>query len=447
MIGGSTPQPERRDWAERRGQLAPRRLVRILGWAALLSGLLTYISIIAPHEDRTYDDEYLLLGTAVLLVGVLLHGVSRRSQVGRGAVQGALVLASIGVLQLAWLGMRDLGGIQVILLVLILAIATSIGPGWWAALLTAMMSGGYAFVLATSSDVLGFDKASQWQVVTIALVICVAYTGMVRRELERSHDLDQRLQRERDAEREQYATQLERLNEELRDTSELKSSFVAMASHELRTPLTAIEGFAATMQYRWNDLTDDDKRAFVGVIDAQSQRLGRLVTDLLTVSRIEEGRLVARPHSIDVGEAVQRAIAGLDAVGADVHVDYPDDLRATVDPDHLQQVLVNYLANARTYGGEPITVTVVDEPDRGTVQVVVADEGPGVDEEFVPHLFERFSRAPDAGPRSGEHGGTGLGLSIVEGLAQANAGEAWYEPNEPSGARFCLRVPRSGRSS
>jgi signal transduction histidine kinase len=106
---------------------------------------------------------------------------------------------------------------------------------------------------------------------------------------------------------------------------------------------------------------------------------------------------------------------------------------------------VNYATNALKYGAEPFTVTANEEGggengDRKTIVIRVIDGGDGVPEEFLPRLFGRFARSDAARSRKSVHG-TGLGLSIVAGLLHANDGDAWYEPGEQRGARFCLRLP------
>jgi signal transduction histidine kinase len=209
-----------------------------------------------------------------------------------------------------------------------------------------------------------------------------------------------------------------------------------VASHELRTPLTAISGFASTMRVRWSTLSDGDKFRFVEIIDEQADRLGRLVTDLLTLSRIESGRLDARVEPVSVAKVIERTVRELDIDDVDITGD--SDVRALADEDYLQQILVNYLSNAIVYGARPISVDV--SRVQGWVELVVSDQGPGVPSEFVPQLFDRFARGP-VESRPDVASGTGLGLSIVEGLAHAHGGTAWYEPNEPTGARFGVRLP------
>lgn len=226
---------------------------------------------------------------------------------------------------------------------------------------------------------------------------------------------------------------LTRANEELRQLSELKSHFVAVASHELRTPLTSIGGFAATLRARWETLDDETRRTFVATIDEQSQRLTRLVEDILSVSKIESGGPRRPGQAVDVG-AVVRQVLREQALEHDIRVSVGGQPRALADPDYVHQIVLNYVANARAHGAAPITITVAQN---GDVELRVCDGGRGVPPEFVPHLFEPFTQA------DGATSGTGLGLAIVRGLASASGGEAWYEPNVPSGACFCVRLPRA----
>jgi PAS domain S-box-containing protein len=218
--------------------------------------------------------------------------------------------------------------------------------------------------------------------------------------------------------------------EELERASDLKNRFIAIASHELRTPLTSITGFATTLVRRWDELADADKRTFLELIEGQSVRLHRIVEDVLTLSRIEAGRLPAA-EPVEVEPVARRIVAEL-GLTRDTTVTVEGRGVVLANAVNLEQLLVNYLDNARTYGKPPFRVDV--GPVRDRVVIAVTDEGDGVPEEFAPLLFESFSQA--------RHGaGTGLGLAIVKGLAEATGGAAWYEPNEPHGARFCVGLP------
>ncbi|MBD0330304.1 MAG: PAS domain S-box protein [Thermoleophilia bacterium] len=222
--------------------------------------------------------------------------------------------------------------------------------------------------------------------------------------------------------------------DEVRRASELKSQFVAITSHELRTPLTSIGGFAQTLLARWEQVRDEDKRRLLESIDAQAARLRRLVDDLLLVSRIEAGRLHGNPRPVDLADTA-RAVAAELALDDAVTVEADEGVLASADPDHAHHVLVNYLENARRYGHPPYTVVVRGE--EASVVVSVCDSGDGVDPQFVASLFDSFTQA------SPDRAGSGLGLAIVRGLAEAAGGEAWYEPHEPRGARFLVRLPRA----
>jgi signal transduction histidine kinase len=225
----------------------------------------------------------------------------------------------------------------------------------------------------------------------------------------------------------------------LQELDRLKNRFVAMASHELRTPLASISGFAATLRTRWTEIEDEDRLAYIRIIDEQGARLARLVDDLLVLSRIESGAIDARPETVQLGDAIDVVLAELDAVAPTVVVDVAREVHVVADRDHLEQMLVNYMSNAIKYGSSPISV---ESRPYGTdfIDVLVRDQGTGVPADIAPVLFEEFVRG--RGHAAARIPGTGLGLSIVRGLARAQGGDAWHEPNLPNGAVFALRLPR-----
>ena len=236
------------------------------------------------------------------------------------------------------------------------------------------------------------------------------------------------------------AAELARANEQLAAADRLKDQFLAMANHELRTPLTSIAGFTQTLKDLGPELTEQQRAEFLDIIASQTDRLARLVDDMLTLSRVELGVIEVRPAEIDVIEEIRSTLHG--ARRDDVVIIDPDEehLTAFVDPAHFQQMVLNYVDNARKYGSDPIEVCA--RRDGNDVVLCVCDSGDGVPPDFEPFLFDRFARSPDT--VQSNLPGTGLGLSIVRGLARAQGGEAWHEPNEPSGARFFLRLPHVG---
>ncbi len=232
-------------------------------------------------------------------------------------------------------------------------------------------------------------------------------------------------------ERERTAQELQRTNRELQAAVELKSRFVSIVSHELRSPLSAILGFAALMELDWEELDEDEKRNYVRSIERQSRRLNRLVEDLLMMSRLETEAVETRPTDFALCEVIKQAITDLNIAVS--KVECPPETRVRADRDHVTQILVNFLTNAARYGAPPIRVTV--EEGEGFVDLRVCDRGPGIEEGFLPRLFQPFARA-----RGVKSAGSGLGLSIVRGLARANGGDSWYEPAKPQGACFVVRL-------
>lgn len=244
-----------------------------------------------------------------------------------------------------------------------------------------------------------------------------------------------RERRRAEKELERSAEELRQANEELRAADEMKSNFVAVASHELRTPLTSVLGFASTLLTHWDRIPDEDRRGQVALIEGQARRLAGMAEELLTMSKLEAGALEIHPGSLDVAEAIAQAVSSFPDHIGDFKIEDALGLRAHADPHHVQHILSNYVANALKYGRPPVRIEARERD--GWVELLISDQGPGVPAHFVPRLFEKFAQAETS------EGGTGLGLSIVRGLARAQGGEAWYEPAEPRGAAFGLRLPRA----
>jgi signal transduction histidine kinase len=276
---------------------------------------------------------------------------------------------------------------------------------------------------------------------------------MPERPAESIEALRRRLERERKARREaesiaervtgqlySSATELERLNgelqganQELQTLNQAMRDFVAVASHDLRSPLTSIVGASKLLTTRWQDLNDDRRGEFLEMIERQSHHLSRMVEDLLTVSRIEAGQLDTRKEVIKLRQEMERIVNDFGQPAREIHVD-AIDCEVVADPDHLRRILVNYVGNALKYGLPPVEIETA--VDNGWVDIRVKDHGDGVPADFVPRLFGKFARGETS------TGGTGLGLSIVQGLARANGGDTWYEPNSPQGSCFAVRLPR-----
>ena len=227
-----------------------------------------------------------------------------------------------------------------------------------------------------------------------------------------------------------------RLEDELRTAERLKTEFVAMTSHELRTPLTSIRAATSMIRSYWDTIEDGRKLRLLEVIEGQSQRLSRLVENILAAANIEAGVVLPRITTVDIATTAEEVARDF-AAETDVQVDCERPLLAVADPDHTRQILVNFVGNSLKYGDPPISI--IGRRRGPDVELRVTDTGPGVPVDFIPRLFEKFTQASSGDTRHAS--GSGLGLSIVKGLAEASDGTVRYEPNEPRGACFVVTLP------
>ena len=216
--------------------------------------------------------------------------------------------------------------------------------------------------------------------------------------------------------------------------------FVSMVSHELRGGFAVIAGLSATLAMRGAGLTKNEMGDVYARLQRQSERLGKLIEDLLDVHQLEAGRFSVVLGEVDLGSAISQALESTAAPADTIEMVVPLALTVLADERRLVQVLANLLDNALKYGEMPVRVEA-DFTNDG-VLVSVTDRGAGVPEELVPHLFEKFRRGDVAGPR-----GSGLGLAITLALIQAMGASIWYEAAEPRGARFNLLLAAVGSSA
>jgi two-component system phosphate regulon sensor histidine kinase PhoR len=221
----------------------------------------------------------------------------------------------------------------------------------------------------------------------------------------------------------------------------LRRDFVANVSHELRTPVAAIQGYAETLLEQNADAAT--ARQFLEIIHRQSQRIGALVADLLTLSELQtkpNEDIVREPVNLAslASNVIETLRGGAQTKEARVSVDVASDVQALGDPMGLEQVIQNLVDNALKYGRVGGEVRVRGERKDGRVVLTVSDDGPGIAAEHLPRLFERFYRV-DAG-RSREQGGTGLGLAIVKHLVESMGGSVEVESEVGRGTRFRVEL-------
>jgi two-component system phosphate regulon sensor histidine kinase PhoR len=223
----------------------------------------------------------------------------------------------------------------------------------------------------------------------------------------------------------------------------IRRDFVANVSHELRTPLTTIKGYAETLLE--GALKEEVASQFVQVIKRHSDRLEKIVEDLLVLSKIESKEFQLKMESLSVAELIGDVLdfikEPLNRKKISVSVgEIPPALSVYGDRQYLEQVLTNILDNATKYGREGGTIAIsAAERNQREVEISVKDDGIGIPKEDLLRVFERFYRV-DKG-RSHELGGTGLGLSIVKHIVQAHGGRVWVESQLGEGSTFYVRLP------
>ncbi len=222
-----------------------------------------------------------------------------------------------------------------------------------------------------------------------------------------------------------------------------RAELVSTVAHELRSPLTSVKGFTATLLAKWGKFTDDQKRVMLETVNADADRVTRLITELLDVSRIESGRMEVHRQLVDVPERAKRIIAGRVAAGE------PEDrFRLQVDPaglpetwldaDKIDQILANLVENAVRHGAGIVTVVAQRANMAGdqaeAIVVSVRDQGEGIPPEVAHRVFRQFWRGK-------RRGGTGLGLYIVKGLVESLGGDITVGRAPGGGAEFRFIVP------
>jgi two-component system, OmpR family, phosphate regulon sensor histidine kinase PhoR len=214
---------------------------------------------------------------------------------------------------------------------------------------------------------------------------------------------------------------------------------VSTVSHELRTPLTMIQGFSELLLTR--DLSEKRSQEALKQINASAERLSRLIEDLLSVSRIESGRLVARTEPERLDEVIEEVVGGFDeredrSLVVDVEPHLP---KVMADRDKLVQILTNLVSNALKYSAPHTPVDVAADRVGSSVQVAVTDRGIGLTEEEQTQLFSKFFRADRDEVR--DAGGTGLGLYIAKSLVEMQSGQLWVNSRIGEGSTFHFTLP------
>jgi signal transduction histidine kinase len=229
------------------------------------------------------------------------------------------------------------------------------------------------------------------------------------------------------------------------ETARNKTTFVANVSHELKTPLTSIRMFAEMLKEgRQNDPAKKDR--YLGLMVSETDRLTRLINNVLDFSRMDKGNKTYSPRHLNAGRVLQEIAESqrprLEHGGFRLSLRVPDDpvfIRA--DEEALKQAVINLLSNAENYSGEAREIEIEVEADAGDVLIRVLDRGIGVSPGHAGQIFKEFFRADDS--LTARTRGTGLGLAIARRLMRDQGGDIVYEPRSGGGSRFEIRLPRA----
>ncbi len=214
-----------------------------------------------------------------------------------------------------------------------------------------------------------------------------------------------------------------------------RSDLVATVAHELRSPLTGVKGFTATLLSKWDRFTESQKQLMLRTVDADADRLTRLIGELLDVARIDTGRLSVRKEPLDLVDAIAAQLEPISITsGRDISFVPHGRPRVWADKDKVAQIVANLVENAIKHGAGDVTVTLRATEDDGA-ELIVDDGGKGINREIRPRIFTKFWK-------HGATGGSGLGLYIVGGLISAHDGVIRVEDAPNGGARMRVVLPQ-----
>lgn len=226
-----------------------------------------------------------------------------------------------------------------------------------------------------------------------------------------------------------------------READNIKSTFISIISHELRTPVALIKGYVSTLRREdadWDRAIVDNS---LEVIEEEADHLTSLIEDLLDASRLQSGGISVKRADINLPEMVRQLVERFSSQTQFHHItaEFPPDFPILLaDEDRIRQVISNLITNAIKYAPDgEIKITGMTRPDQ--VIVSVSDDGPGIDPNDLPHVFDRFYRAPQAVRKTK---GAGLGLYLARAIIEAHGGRIWVESKNHSGAQISFSLPR-----
>jgi PAS domain S-box-containing protein len=232
----------------------------------------------------------------------------------------------------------------------------------------------------------------------------------------------------------------------LRELEQAKSDFVSTVSHELRTPLTSIKAYVATLRRKDVDFDERTREEFLKVVEEEADRLTRLISDILDVSKIESGRLELKKRDFDMIKLLRIVTERMQSQteNHDIKLE-AEEAAASVygDPDKIEQVIMNLVDNAVKYSPDGGDITVSLSAGRRKLELSFKDSGVGIPEDHLATVFEKFHRVDNTATR--EIYGTGLGLYVSKSIIEAHGGTIWVESRMEKGSTFHFTLPLASK--
>jgi signal transduction histidine kinase len=306
--------------------------------------------------------------------------------------------------------------------------ARFLGSYWWQLLIAGAIAAGVSLVLA--------------RVLALGMTQPLRDMAQAARRME-AGDYHQRVETRSRDEVGQLADAFNGMSAELEGVERLRRDLVANVSHELKTPISALRAHLENLL----DGVEQANPETLQIMLVQSERLGRLVEQLLDLSRLESGDVPLDRQAVPIGPLVREVLSEIEVASpgsrVNVHSAIPGDIPpALADRERVHQVLFNLLDNAVRFTPEGGRVEVSASRNNGSVEVRVADDGVGIPAEHLPRLFERFYRVDES--RSRDDGGTGIGLAIARSVIEAHGGRIWAESEPGRGSVFAFELPTAG---
>ncbi|ALS79665.1 histidine kinase [Planococcus kocurii] len=283
-------------------------------------------------------------------------------------------------------------------------------------------------------------------IVTILLLSRIITLPLIRMK-EATEQLSQgdnqvNLTSDRNDELGELANAITKLSTDLDRLKNARNEFLSSISHELRTPLTYIKGYADILDR--SDTTEREREEYMGIIREEAAHLTVLVGNLFELAKLDRNQFTIQKQDVSIVELLTSVAVlvkpAFDDQEIELSVNCEEDVPASIDPERIQQVLLNILDNARKHSFAGGRVTIECRQEAGNITICITDEGQGIPEEELPFVFDRLYRVEKS--RSRERGGSGLGLAIAKEIVESHGGQIWMDSQFGEGTAVTVQLKR-----